>query len=268
MALQQFLAGRFSNEFIKTSFWQSDRLKGYILLKHLPICSQLSFESAAVIAEYFSQNKETFVDLLGEPGKIVRGSIVTLLKDWWDERLREFGRNPKTFSDLLMESERARSLTPLFASDRFRSGGYIAVSEREAIEKKYGSVMEAYLAWGERKIRAMDFLGYLSDSIILEGFGCGLHYPELVRELWHNSYEVAPDEAGINESLKYGVLSPEEARAAMEPKPLKQRQLQLLLIVIEFVWKHFPDHVTALGLGDKEIEKRLAQTIEQLKARS
>ncbi|HXZ33911.1 MAG TPA: hypothetical protein VEH30_16665 [Terriglobales bacterium] len=261
MALQYFLAGRFSGEFIRTSFWQTDRLKGHILLKHLPICSQLSFESAAIIAEYFSENKEAFVDLLGEPGKIVRGAIVANLKDMWDQRLREFGRDPRNFSDLLMESERAKIMTGLFT--------------REAIEKNYSSVMEAYLAQGEMKIPVQYFLGYLSDGIILEGFGCGLHYPELVRELWHNSYEVAPDKALINESLKYGVLSPEEARAAMEPKPLHQRQIQLLSSVREWVQKHFPGHVTALGLDPVEIERMMSQlaeiqgttTIEELKAR-
>jgi len=101
MVIQYFLAGRFSREFIKDSFWQTDKTKGYILLKQLPICSQLSFESAAIIAEYFSPKKETFVDLLGEPGKIHRPEILTYLKDLWDKKLREFGRNPKDFSELL-----------------------------------------------------------------------------------------------------------------------------------------------------------------------
>lgn len=104
MALHQFLAGRFSREFIKLSFWQSDMLKGHILLKHLPICSQLLFESAAIIGEYFSPKKDTFVDLLEEPGKIHRPEILSGLKELWDKKLCDFGREPKDFSDLLMES--------------------------------------------------------------------------------------------------------------------------------------------------------------------
>ena len=230
MAVQQFLAGRFSREFIKVSFWQSDMLKGHILLKHLPICSHLSFESAAIIGEYFSPMKETFVDLLGAPGKIHRSEILSYLKDLWDKRFREFGRDPKDFSDLLMEYERTRILTGFGHS-------------MDAIENSSDPVWDAYLAQGDKKIPVMSFLPYLSDIVLLEGFGGGLHYPELVRKLWHNSYEIVPDEATVSKWVKYGVLSPTEKQTVMEPKPLKERQIQLLAIVREYVSKHSPDHL-------------------------
>jgi hypothetical protein len=230
MAVQQFLAGRFSREFIKVSFWQSDMLKGHILLKHLPICSQLSFESAAIIGEYFSLKKETFVDLLGDPGKIHHSEILSYLRDLWDKKFREFGREPKDFSDLLMESERTRIMTGFGLSS-------------DAIKNNPDSVWDTYLAEGDKKIPALSFLPYLSDVVLLEGFGGGLHYPEVVRKLWHNSYEIVPDDATVSEMVKYGVLNPREKKTVMEPKPLKERQIQLLALVKEYVVKHFPDHL-------------------------
>ena len=230
MALHQFLAGRFSKEFIKLSFWQSDMLKGHILLKHSPICSQLSFESAAIIGEYCSSKKEIFVDFFGDPGKIHRSEILSILKKLWDRKLSEFGRDPKDFYDLLMESERTRILT------RF---GHLT----RAIESSPDSVLDSYLAEGNKKIPVTSFLPYLSDTVLLEGFSGGLHYPELVRKLWHNSYEIVPDDATVNDMVKYCVLSPAERKTVTEPKPLKERQIQLLSIVREYVSKHFPDHL-------------------------
>jgi hypothetical protein len=79
--------------------------------------------------------------------------------------------------------------------------------------------------------------------VLLEGFSGGLHYPELVRKLWHNSYEIVPDDATVNDMVKYCVLSPAERKTVTEPKPLKERQIQLLSIVREYVSKHFPDHL-------------------------
>jgi hypothetical protein len=230
MALHQFLAGRFSREFIKISFWQADMLKGHILFKHLPICSQLSFESAAIIGEYFSPRKETFVDLLGEPGKIHRSEILDGLKELWDRKIHEFGRDPKDFSDLLMESERTRILTGFGHSV-------------EAIKNNPDLVWDTYLTEGDKKIPVTSFAPYLSDVVILEGFGGGLNCPELVRKLWHNSYEILPEEANVSWMVKYGALSPREKQTVMEPKPLKERQIQLLAIVREYVSKHFPDHL-------------------------
>lgn len=114
---------------------------------------------------------------------------------------------------------------------------------REAIKNNPDSVWDTYLAEGDKKIPAMSFLPYLSDSVLLEGFGGGLHYPELVRKLWHNSYEIVPDVAFVTEMVKYGVFSLTETQTVMEPKPLKERQIQLLAIVREYVSKHFPDHL-------------------------
>jgi hypothetical protein len=225
MAIHHFLAARFSREFVKLPFWRSDMFKGYILFKHLPICSQLSFESAAIIGEYFSSKKETFVDLLGGRGE--RREILDILKKLWDKKLREFGRSPKDFSDLLMESERTRILTG------FRNS-------MTSTEKKH-SVWDAYLAEGDTKIPVMSFLPYLSDFVLLEGLAGGLHYPEVVRRLWHKSYEIVPDEATVNEFAKNGLFSPMEKQTVMEPKPLKERQVILLAIVRDYVSKHFPD---------------------------
>jgi hypothetical protein len=230
MALHQFLAGRFSREFVKSSFWQSDMLKGHILLKHLPICSQLSFESATIIGEYFSLRKKDFVDLLGDPGKIHRSEILGYLKNLWDKKMNDFGHDPKDFSDLLMESERARILTSLTISTK-------------NIENNPDSVWDTYLTKGDKKIPVLPFVSYLSDTVLLEGFGGGLYYPDFVRKLWHKSYDILPDNISVNEAVKYGVLSPSEKQIVMEPKPLKERQIQLLFIVKDYVSKYFPDHL-------------------------
>jgi hypothetical protein len=205
-------------------------LKGYILLKHLPICTQLSFESAAILGEYFSLKKETFVDLLGDPGKINRSEILGCLKDIWDKKFREFGREPKDFSDFLMASERTRILSSFGLSS-------------DVIKNNPDAVWNTYLAKGDKKIPVMSFLPYLSDVVLLEGFGGGLYYPELVRKLWHNSYEILPEYTTVNWAVKYGVLSQKEKQTVMEPKPLKERQIQLLVIVKEYVSKHYPDHL-------------------------
>ena len=234
MALHQFLAGRFSREFIKLSLWQSDMLKGHILFKHSPTCSQSSFESAAVIGEYCSSKKEIFVDLLGDPGKISRSEILGVLKELWDRKLSEFGRDPKDFFDLLMESERTRILARFGDLTR-------------AIKYNPYSVLDTYLAEGNKKIPAISFLPYLSGTVLLEGFGGGLHYPELVRKLWRNSYEIVPDDAAIDYMVKYGVLSPGKRETVMQPKLLKERQTQLLPIVREYVSKHFPEYLELFG---------------------
>ena len=230
--IQQFLAGRFSREFIKTSFWKTDKLKGQILLKHSPICSQLSFESAAIIGEYFSDKKDIFVDLLGKPGKIQRSGILHYLTLLWDEKLRKFGRVPKDFSDLMMESEQARILTSFGYSTE-------AIIENDLID-------DIYMAEGNKEIPVLPFLKYLADVVILEGLAGGLQDPALIRKLWHNSYEVAPDDADLPFAVKYGVLSEREMKAAMQPKPLQERQLVMSSIVREFVSKHFPDHIGEL----------------------
>ena len=233
MALHQFLAGRFSREFIKTPFWRSNMLKGYVLLKHSPICSQLSFESAAIIGEYYSPEKEVFVDLLGDPGKIERSGILNSLKELSNSKLSDFGGDPKDFSDLLMKSERTRILTHL--------GNVKGITEGSG-----DLVWDAYLKQGNMKIPAISFLSYLSFPVIVEAFGVGLHHPHLVRKLWRNSYEVISDTATVDLWVKYGVLTDVERKAVMEPKPLKERQTQLLPIVREYVSKHFPDHAELL----------------------
>jgi hypothetical protein len=190
----------------------------------------LSFESAAIIGEYFSAKRETFVDLLGEPGKIHRSEILSYLRGLWDKKVRQLGREPKDFSDLLMESERTRILNGFGQSS-------------EAIQRNPVSAWDAYLAEGDRKIPVMSFLPYLSDVVLLEGFGGGLHYPDLIRKLWHDSYEIVPDDVTVSGALRYGVLTPTERQMFMEPMPLKERQRQLLAIVREYVSKHFPDHL-------------------------
>ena len=93
----------------------------------------------------------------------------------------------------------------------------------------------------------MSFLPYLSDTVLLEGFSGGLHYPEFVRNLWHSTYEVIPDDATIKDAVRDGVISPTERKTVMEPKPLKERQTQLLSILREYVSKHFPDHLELLS---------------------
>lgn len=230
MALHMFLAGRFSREFVKLPFWQTNTSKGYILLKHLPICSQLSFESAAIIGEYFCSKSDLFVDLLEEPGKIHRSEILNILKELWDKKLDQFGREPKDFSDLLLESERSRILNGFGVS-------------MEAINSNPASIWDTYLAEGNKKIPVLSFVPYLSNTVLLEGFGGGLHYPEVVRKLWHNSHEIVPDNETVSKLVKYGVLSSTEKQTVMQPQPLKARQMELLAIVKEYVSKHFPNHL-------------------------
>ena len=138
--------------------------------------------------------------------------------------------NLKDFSDFLMESERTRILAGFSLSS-------------DAVKNNPDSVWDTYLAEGDKKIPAISFLPYLSDVVLLEGFGGGLHYPELVRKFWHNSYEILPDYITVNEAVKYGVLSQTEKQTVMKPKQLKERQIQLLAIVREYVSKHFPDHL-------------------------
>jgi hypothetical protein len=231
--LQTFLAGRFGREFVKTSFWKPNKLKGHILLKHLPICSQMSFESAAIIGDYFSARKEIFVDLLGEPGKINRSAILDFLKRLWDEKVEKFGREPKNFHDFVMESEQARILTGF---------GYSI----EALKDSPDLISDIYMTEGNKEIPVVPFLQYLSRYVILEGFAGGLHDPALVKKLWHNSYEVIRDDAEVARMVKHGVLSQSEAKAVKKPIVLRERQTQMSGIVREFVSKHFPDHMGQL----------------------
>jgi len=233
MAIHQFLAGRFSSEFIKPSIWQKDLLKGNILLKHMPICSQLSFESAAIIGVYFAPNKEIFVDILGDPGRVNRTELLAYLKQLWENKINEFGRPPKDFSDLLMVSERIRILKG------FNKQIY-------NMQENPDAVWDVFHDKGDMKIPAISFLPYLSDVVILEAFGCGLYEPELVEQLWQNSYETPPSDETINWAVKYNVLRQDEMESVMQPKPLKQRQTELVAIVQEYVQKHYPDQLVLL----------------------
>jgi hypothetical protein len=233
MGLHLFLAGRFSREFVRTSFWQKDPLKGHFVLNDLPICSQLSFESAAIIAEYFSARKDAFVDLLSQPGDLRRTENLNYLRTLWDSKLREFRESPKNFSELLMDSERGRILS------------YFGIP-MDAIKDNPDIVSNTYLEDRDRKVPVADFLPYLADKVILEAFGGGLHYPELIRTLWHNSYEVVPQEAEVSQMIKLGVLSPREGKNVLVPKPLKERQMQLIVSVGEYISRHFPDHLNLL----------------------
>src|ERR1700740_1673812 len=102
------------------------------------------------------------------------------------------------------------------------------------------------MAEGNKEILVVPFLKYLADVVILEGFAGGLHDPALIKTLWHNSYEVVPDDAKVAWMVELGVLSRSESKVVMKPNPLKERQMVMSIIVRKYVSKHFPDHLGQL----------------------